>query len=578
MIKLVNILKENFDLYDLSDKEQDNIYQLYKNSYEKSVGNAWDEDKFFERAEDWNFFGDQIGYVAARLQGSGLYKLAVVGGNVRGILKGMQELTSLNKPTWGMVSSDILPMMKKLGFKTPNALIMNALLRLIPKEIFGGVDFKINIDGSITLNYEDTGSAKKYFVGNQLYFDWLKSQIKDKIKDKINPMNLTNLLKEVLLEAKQVGDLYHFTPINYCIQILKTQYIQPNDEKQISTTRYANSDTGFISHGDTNIMCRIMLDGDKISTKYKIRGFVHPADVDVSYGDDENLDYEDSEDFFKRKGAKGKYAEEGIETKGQRFYLLPYVKRIDVFVEKELNKKQQKYIETLKNMLDKMNILYEIYQGTPKSNIPYKQPKEGDSSQFTYKPVAKPKFFSIKSLKIPWKIDTTFKILSNPKTYPVKDDEKYVRIPYIFDGNIFSSSDISDFYIIDSSGDPEYFLDNLQKPITKHAVGTGFSRGNDYSSPITQDLLRSIKVKNMKELGFENMIKKSYESLDIPSYKEITIDGGFGEMEDYEIKNINYFLDNKVLLIPKDLIDKYFMKIPSSINDKTYQRKGIPKK
>ena len=103
-----------------------------------------------------------------------------------------------------MVSSDILPMMKKLGFKTPNALTMNALLRFIPKEVFGGVDFKINLDGSITLNYEDTGSAKKYFVGNQQYFDWLKSQI----KDKMNPLKLTNLLKEV----KPYDVKHKFTP------------------------------------------------------------------------------------------------------------------------------------------------------------------------------------------------------------------------------------------------------------------------------------------------------------------------------------------------------------------------------
>ena len=66
MIKLINLLKEtiseSFNLHDLNDDEQINIYQLYKNSYEKSVGSAWDEDKFFERAEDWDFFGDQTGY------------------------------------------------------------------------------------------------------------------------------------------------------------------------------------------------------------------------------------------------------------------------------------------------------------------------------------------------------------------------------------------------------------------------------------------------------------------------------------------------------------------------------------
>jgi hypothetical protein len=560
-------LYEVFYIDDLTPEEQDNIYNLYKTSYEKSVGTAWDKSKFFDRAENWDFFGDQTGYVATRVQGSGLYKLAVVGGNVRGILKGIQELTSLNKPTWGMVSSDILPMMKKLGFKTPNALIMNGLLRFIPKEVFGGVDFKINSDGSITLNYEDTGSAKKYFIGNQQYFDWLKSQI----KDKINPLKLTNLLKEVLLEAKQVGNLYHFTPINYCIDILKSQYIKPNYENQVSTTRYADSDIGFISHGETNVMCRIMLDGNKISNKFKIKGFVHSSDIDTSYGDDENLDYENKKDFLKRKGAKGKYAEEAIETKGERFYLLPYIKRIDVFIEKELNKKQQKYLETLKSLLDKINIPYKIYQGTPKSNTPFKQSKEGDSTQFTYDPVSEPKFFTIKPLEIPWKTDQIFSILPNPKTYPVKNDNQYIRIPYILNNTqVFSSPDIPDFYIINQPTNLKIYTNKSPEKNEK---------GADYSSSITQNLIKSLDVKNMKELGFENAIKKSYNSLNIPLYKEITRDSrGFGEMDDYQIKDINTFLDKKITLIPKDLIDTYFIKSPSSINNDLYKRKGISKK
>jgi hypothetical protein len=380
-------------------------------------------------------------------------------------------------------------------------------------------------------------------------------------------MKLLNLLKEIILEAKQVGNLYHFTPIKPCIDILKSQYIQPNDENQISTTRYANSDTGFISHGDDNIICRIMLDGNKISTKYKIRGFVHSADVDTSYGDDKNLDYENREDFLKRKGAKGKYAEEGIETKGERFYLLSYVKRIDIFVEKEPNKKEQKYLETLKKLLDKMNIPYKIYQGTPKSNTPYNQPKEGDPSQLTYKPVPKPYFFSVKSLELPWKGDQVFTISPNIETYPVKNDNKYLRIPFIFDSKIFFSPDIPDYYIIDGEFDIKYFQN---KPSEKNR------KGFDYSSPITQEIFKSLDVKNMKELGFEDAIKKSYDSLNIPSYKEVTRDsGGYGEMSDYQIKNINTFLDKKITLIPKDILDKYFIKSSSSIDTNLYKRKGI---
>jgi hypothetical protein len=260
------------------------------------------------------------------------------------------------------------------------------------------------------------------------------------------------------------------------------------------------------------------------------------------------------------------------------------VKRIDIFIERESNKKQLKSLETLQNLLIKINIPYKIYYGTPKSNVPYKQSKEGDSSQFTYKPVSKPKFFNIKLLYFPWKIDKIFKITPNPEIYSVKNDKlnpelpSYIRIPSIFNNTtIFSSSNFPDFYIIDDEFIPEYNKDEPSKKNVYHNIEQ-YEIGQDYSSPITQKLFKNLKVKNMKELGFEDIIKKYYDSLSISSYKEITRDsGGYGEFNDYQIKNINTFLDRKITLIPKDLVDKYFIKIPSSINDKIYQRKGILK-
>jgi len=52
-----------------------------------------------------------------------------------------------------------------------------------------------------------------------------------------------------LLEAKQVGDIYHFTPLSNVAKILKTQYMIPNDEEQISATRW----TGIDTPGDPNM-------------------------------------------------------------------------------------------------------------------------------------------------------------------------------------------------------------------------------------------------------------------------------------------------------------------------------------
>jgi len=350
------MLKESFTKYDISLEDINNMYDLYKKSYEKSTGKAWNRQEFNIRTDNWDFFGDEKGYVAARPQSDGLYKLTIVAGDTRSILKGIKELLSLNKPVWGMVSKDILPMTNKLGFKTPSKLLIKTILKFIPKESFGDVDFDVNSDGSITLKYEDLGNATKYFIANKEYFNFLKQ----KIKDKINPLKLTNILKEIINEAKQVGNLYHFTALSSIIPMLNSQYIIPNwdGEGQISTTRKPDMDTTILTKIDEDgkNIARLMLDGNKISNKYKIRPFAYDAQEDVE--------------------------EEQIVVNGKNFHFLPYLKRIDIFIVKEL--KSNKNLDKTIDLLEKMNIPYKIYKGFPTSNIPYTQSKEGNPSNIKY--------------------------------------------------------------------------------------------------------------------------------------------------------------------------------------------------
>lgn len=375
-------------------------------------------------------------------------------------------------------------------------------------------------------------------------------------------MKLLDLLKEILNEAKQVGSLYHFTPINYCIDILKSQYIQPNDEKQISTSRYANSDTGFISHGDTNIICRIMLDGNKVSTKYKIRGFVHSADVDNSYGDDKYSDTESREGFLKRKGAKGKYAEEAIETKGEKFYLLPYVKRIDIFIEKEPNKKQQKYINTLTKLLDKMNIPYETYKGTPKSNIPYKQSKEGDPSQIQYKPLPKEIKVSNREYIHPYPDYKMYTFSPNPETYPLPNKPEGLTNKKQFQTyhySIFTTWDTTpefpDYYVRPSTEFDFNFFKNLpNKDSKEQAYGGNYSLGNDFSSPITQKILNSLKFKTWDELGLQS------------------------RMENINKKLEKYFDKREgLIMLPKNIVEKYLIPSQTTTDPELVVKSVVPK-
>jgi hypothetical protein len=223
-------------------------------------------------------------------------------------------------------------------------------------------------------------------------------------------IKLINLLKEIT-EAKQVGDLYHFTPLSNLKKILENRVLFANDELAISTSIRPNMSTrGFQDMKNASI-ARIMLDGDKISTKYKIRPF--------AYGGDED----DAEDL----------GEEQILVNGKNFPFIPYLKRIDIFLNKK-DKVNPKILE----LLDKANIPYKVYQGTPISNIPYSQPKTGNPGDIDIN-------------KIPEKRIYTEDELYFPGMKPAKDI-KYYKSDFALqqdtpDNDLFTSPKYPGYYI-----------------------------------------------------------------------------------------------------------------------------------
>lgn len=162
----------------IQNLDLDKAYEIFKQSYEQETGASWSKDKFLNRAYDWTFYGDETGFIAVRFQRSGLAKLVGAAGNPRGILKGIKELQAENKPVWGMASANIAAQLEKLGFIRPPAKMLKVIAKIIPKSVFGGVDYTVNTDGSLTFNYNDVGAATKYFVANKLYFISILDQIK----------------------------------------------------------------------------------------------------------------------------------------------------------------------------------------------------------------------------------------------------------------------------------------------------------------------------------------------------------------------------------------------------------------
>jgi len=205
-------------------------------------------------------------------------------------------------------------------------------------------------------------------------------------------IKLTSLLKEIT-EAKQVGDLYHFTPLSSLRNILGTRVLFTNEEGQISTSVRANMDVDVLKKFGDDPIVRFMLDGNKISNKYKIRPFAYGVN-------DSGSDY--IEDL----------GEEQIVTDGKNFPFFPYLKRIDIF----LNQKETINPKILE-LLTKANIAHKVYNGTPASNTPYSQPKDGNPEDINIKSIPKKAMYKKEELYYPNMKTTKIKVYATPKIY-----------------------------------------------------------------------------------------------------------------------------------------------------------------
>lgn len=157
----------------LDDDNIDHIYDVFADSYLKSTGTTWSKEQFIRRARQWDFYGDENGYIAVRSQRSGYVKLVGVAGAPRSILKGLHEIQQLNLPLWGAVSAPIALMAKKQGFIYPSSipggkLIIRAIFNMIDPSVFGGM-VDITNDGQISIDTKDFGTVEKEIIFNKTY-------------------------------------------------------------------------------------------------------------------------------------------------------------------------------------------------------------------------------------------------------------------------------------------------------------------------------------------------------------------------------------------------------------------------
>jgi hypothetical protein len=186
----MSLLSESKRFDDFTPEEKRQIFNIFTQSYVKATGSSWDENKFYSRANQWLFFGDPTGFVTVRPQQSGYYKLTGVAGNIKSIMKALQELTATHYPIWGMLTQELANILtKRYGFRMPNRVESFIIGKLISNNVFGNVEHKRNPDGSITFNYADVGESTKVFVGNREYYKKARLDAVKKVFSPTQPVN-----------------------------------------------------------------------------------------------------------------------------------------------------------------------------------------------------------------------------------------------------------------------------------------------------------------------------------------------------------------------------------------------------
>lgn len=184
--KLVGLDEKVWKFDDLDDQEQEVLYNVFRDTYVKATGAAFDKDDFDWRASNWTFFGEppngtSVGGIAVRKQPSGLIKLVASFGNFRGILRGFDELNfkESGASVWGFLTPDLVKLITKHSklYKTVPGLVVKALEGMI-KRLSNGEVKSVSLDGSVMMD-TPAGVMKKQMIGNLNYFHWMIDSIED---------------------------------------------------------------------------------------------------------------------------------------------------------------------------------------------------------------------------------------------------------------------------------------------------------------------------------------------------------------------------------------------------------------
>ena len=143
------------------------------------------KDWFEKRYPLWTFFGNAQGYVAVRKQASGAVRINLIAGDKVIVLKAFIELLKKGWPLWTTVDDQVATMLMnpKIGFTGLSSKALMMLFDskyfpqspLIPSNVMGVTQITVNNDNSITIDDDELGALKKYFMVNS---EWLSHTLK----------------------------------------------------------------------------------------------------------------------------------------------------------------------------------------------------------------------------------------------------------------------------------------------------------------------------------------------------------------------------------------------------------------
>jgi GNAT superfamily N-acetyltransferase len=166
--------------------DMNKAYDVFRQEYEESTGQSWTKEKFMQRSQNWQFFGDENGFVAVRPQKSGFIKLVGMAGDNKSKLRAIQQLQEQKLPVWGMVSKNIKDIAVRRGMREPNMIERTVLKQVLNSAVLGDAELLgFTSDNGVRLRYPDVGEVIKYMIGSPEYYQKLRSAFGEQVKNKI---------------------------------------------------------------------------------------------------------------------------------------------------------------------------------------------------------------------------------------------------------------------------------------------------------------------------------------------------------------------------------------------------------